>query len=201
MNTKDKTASPNLQVFVAENRKEAGYSQKAFAAQVGITNKELQKIEHGLIEPSIEVLLRMCELLTCNISDLYVRTYSGPVIKMKRYDDITGKRFGKLVALGVLDREGKNRWWECACDCGRVVTVRGDVLRAGKKTSCGCVVAPTKRDEHYYEFPNAIGIVSVLPKGVDHGSSKALRYGCVCEKCSAKRISLKKHGVSLRGGE
>lgn len=54
-------------------------------------------------------------------------------------DDITGKRFGKLVALR---RNGSDRFhlalWDCKCDCGSEVTVRGTHLRSGKTQSCGC---------------------------------------------------------------
>lgn len=58
---------------------------------------------------------------------------------MPRFEDVTGRAFGRLLAVGFVGlapRNGLARW-ECKCDCGRIVTVRGDRLRSGRTTSCG----------------------------------------------------------------
>lgn len=54
------------------------------------------------------------------------------------YIDITGQRFGKLVAqtCGSPDRQG-NMLWHCTCDCGRTLLVSGTNLRQGRQKSCG----------------------------------------------------------------
>ena len=52
--------------------------------------------------------------------------------------DLTGQRFGKLIALErVNDSAGGNRWL-CRCDCGNTHTVAYANLRNGHVTSCGC---------------------------------------------------------------
>lgn len=59
---------------------------------------------------------------------------------MGRFVDLTGQRFGKLIALEVdEERKGKNRlyYWKCTCDCGNKVSIEGGSLRKGKSTSCG----------------------------------------------------------------
>ncbi len=48
--------------------------------------------------------------------------------------DITGQRFGKLVAIRYA---GGGRWY-CQCDCGNTATPLGTSLREGNTTSCGC---------------------------------------------------------------
>lgn len=55
--------------------------------------------------------------------------------------DITGQRFGRLVALEIVDYYGKTRIkrWRCQCDCGNTVNVLMTSLRAGKTLSCGCM--------------------------------------------------------------
>ena len=63
--------------------------------------------------------------------------------------DITGKRFGRLVALrGVYIKYKKTKWW-CLCDCGEKKKILLDSLLRGKTTSCGCyrreVVSSNKR--------------------------------------------------------
>lgn len=53
--------------------------------------------------------------------------------------DITGQRFGKLVALRPVKRPGlRGTYWECECDCGNVTCVRTSHLTAGEIVSCGC---------------------------------------------------------------
>lgn len=55
--------------------------------------------------------------------------------------DITGKRFGRLVALSVTEEKDKHRGrkWLCKCDCGKTVIVSGASLRSGISKSCGCL--------------------------------------------------------------
>jgi len=56
--------------------------------------------------------------------------------------DITGQRFGRLVALAYARRStttGTKIFWRCLCDCGGTrETVSAD-LRKGKTRSCGCL--------------------------------------------------------------
>lgn len=57
-----------------------------------------------------------------------------------RYIDLTGQRFGKLVALKPVKKEGyKHMSWLCQCDCGNQKIVPGDSLRRGYSNSCGCI--------------------------------------------------------------
>lgn len=56
-------------------------------------------------------------------------------------EDLTGKRFGRLVVFGISDRHKDNacKYLECKCDCGNICTVRGDALKSGETQSCGCI--------------------------------------------------------------
>src|SRR5262245_47004761 len=52
-------------------------------------------------------------------------------------DDLTGRRFGRLVVLGRAEERtayGRLQW---RCDCGVEGVVEGGLLRAGKRTGCG----------------------------------------------------------------
>lgn len=58
------------------------------------------------------------------------------------FKDITGKRFGKLIALYPIDKGECNYssiTWHCQCDCGNTHEVSGSLLRTGKVRSCGCI--------------------------------------------------------------
>lgn len=61
---------------------------------------------------------------------------------MKRLD-ISGQRFGRLVALrqGPSDQSPSRPHitWECICDCGEVTIARLNNLRSGRAVSCGCI--------------------------------------------------------------
>jgi hypothetical protein len=52
--------------------------------------------------------------------------------------DITGQRFGRLVAIEIIARPG-NTTWRCKCDCGGESTSGGSDLRSGRVESCGCI--------------------------------------------------------------
>lgn len=52
--------------------------------------------------------------------------------------DITGERYGNLVALERVGKRGSLSLWLCRCDCGNTVTVALPNLRGGHSKSCGC---------------------------------------------------------------
>lgn len=55
--------------------------------------------------------------------------------------DITGLRFGALVAIRYLGSNGKHAVWEVRCDCGAEKPMIGKEFRRGKIFSCGCQTA------------------------------------------------------------
>lgn len=58
-------------------------------------------------------------------------------------EDLSGKRFNHLY---VLERDleyqkrmnNRRTYWKCLCDCGNIITTRGDSLQSGHTKSCGC---------------------------------------------------------------
>lgn len=58
-------------------------------------------------------------------------------------DDLTGKRFNHLTVMSLSHSGGSKVYWNCLCDCGKNVIVRGDRLKNGNTTSCGCVTQET----------------------------------------------------------
>ncbi len=54
--------------------------------------------------------------------------------------DLTGRRFGKLVALRRVENDSHGRTvWECRCDCGTIKRIRATALAQGMTRSCGCL--------------------------------------------------------------
>lgn len=59
-------------------------------------------------------------------------------MKKGEFIDITGKRFGRLIAINWSHKKGKFSYWNCKCDCGNEKTIQLTNLTQGKTTSCGC---------------------------------------------------------------
>lgn len=99
---------------------------------------------------------------------------------LKTRIDLTGKRFGRLIAnrdIGTI-ANGLNRHvrlWECLCDCGAIVSTRSSSLLQGRSQSCGCLMRETNRDK------------IKLPDGVSGFNSLYSKY----------RSSAKKRGHSF----
>ena len=53
----------NYREIITRKRKELGMSQNALAKKVGITQPFMNEIESGRKSPSIEVLIKICEVL------------------------------------------------------------------------------------------------------------------------------------------
>lgn len=64
--------------------------------------------------------------------------------------DISGNRYGKLVVIEFshISEDRKRTYWKCKCDCGKEIITRGDGLKSGHTSSCGCynkeIVSKTK---------------------------------------------------------
>ena len=76
----------------------------------------------------------------------------GCARKGKNTTDITGQRFGKLVAVRRLDEQVHHQYlWECRCDCGKIVKRSVNTLRSGNTKSCGCL-RKTKLNENRKKY-------------------------------------------------
>jgi Recombination endonuclease VII len=59
---------------------------------------------------------------------------------------LTGKRFGKLIAVEPCGRDKRQRvLWLCQCDCGNKCQVQSTNLANGHTQSCGCLVGQHSR--------------------------------------------------------
>lgn len=58
--------------------------------------------------------------------------------KGHRFINISGQRFGRLVALSRSITSATRVSWDCVCDCGNRLSVVGGALRSGNTKSCGC---------------------------------------------------------------
>lgn len=76
--------------------------------------------------------------------------------------DHTGKRFGELTVLQLIDTIPRTRGvvkvWRCRCDCGAISDVRGGNLVSGNTVSCGCAKRrPPANKTHGYSRDQSPG--------------------------------------------
>ena len=94
--------------------------------------------------------------------------------------DITGLRFGRLVAIEPTEKRDYNGmvYWRCKCDCGKETIVSKKALRHEGTKSCGCLKKESNR-KHAFKMGNAnrkhFGCIYC-------GSDKHYAKGC-CAKC------------------
>ena len=59
----------------------------------------------------------------------------------RKAKDLTGRRYGRLTVISYNEEVSKQKgrvYWNCKCDCGNEVIIRGDNLRSENTMSCGC---------------------------------------------------------------
>lgn len=72
--------------------------------------------------------------------------------------NLINQKFGELTVIKELkERKQRAIQWECICSCGNKITAQGRVLKAGRKTHCGC---KTKRGSYKREPKISIPITS-----------------------------------------
>lgn len=63
-----------------------------------------------------------------------------------RYENLTGKRFGQLIAVSHEGRtEGGRAIWRFACDCGGQKIAEAANVKSGRTRSCGCAAQEQRK--------------------------------------------------------
>ena len=104
--------------------------------------------------------------------------------KNARRKDLTGQRFGKLVALSPTDKRMDNGSvvWHCQCDCGRTAEISARRLTRGKARSCGCLSDPAPKDY----IGKVFGRLTVIEyagrkrKRMEHSAATITYWRCRC---------------------
>lgn len=98
------------------------------------------------------------------------------------YIDISGQRFGKLVAIKPAGKNKKGEIkWLCKCDCGISTISVGSKLRSGKTKSCGCRL-PLSHDI----TGQKLGHITVIKRVKSDKNGRAM-YECKCD-CGNTKI-------------
>jgi len=98
-----------------------------------------------------------------------------PIPRNYLFQDLTGKRFGKLIVLNESEKYKGQICWFCLCDCGKHIVVGANHLPNGHTQSCGC-----------------LGRERRLSSTRTHGKSKTSEYWvwhAMRRRCNDSRIS------------
>lgn len=110
---------------------------------------------------------------------------------MYKYNDLVGKRFGRLK---VIEQNGRTAdrhiLWRCECDCGTIVNVSSRNLTSGHARSCGCLqrdVIGEMRYKHGDRDARLYGVWKGMKKRCENPNCKSYKwYGekgvLVCEE-------------------
>lgn len=130
-------------------------------------------------------------------------------MKPKMRKDLTGQRFGKLIAIDVDEERTVNGkvYWNCLCDCGCTTSVQSTSLtRKNGTKSCGCARNSKEaieksritsksypKDITGFKFGRLTVIKKTNTKSVRKSDSGAYLWECKCECgniCYYSRYSL-----------
>lgn len=113
----------------------------------------------------------------------------------RTFEDLTGKRYGRLVVLSIGERKNRSIRWSCHCDCGEQTVVQASHLKAGHTTSCGCAQRDRMRELKGLDLVGKrYGRLMVLAK--EEAENRYVRWKCICD-CGGEALVMSAH---LRSG-
>ena len=124
---------------------------------------------------------------------------------IRKFDDLTGQRFGRLVVLGIdhkrIDGGGNNHfYWKCQCDCGNTIAVITSSLKNGDSKSCGCLQAEASasraKDRTIDLVGHKYGLLTVIGRVDDPDREGFSLWRCLCDCGNEKLVE----GYQLRIG-
>lgn len=93
--------------------------------------------------------------------------------------DITGNRYGRLIALERAYSKNNATFWKCQCDCGVISVHRLKDLQGGNCNSCGCyqIEVTIKRSRKH-------GHKSKFEQGTIYGSGTYNTWRSMIKRCT-----------------
>ena len=112
-----------------------------------------------------------------------------------------GQKYNRLEIIDICGYDKhKNKMYKCRCDCGNIITVRGNALTSGNTKSCGCYGFESRKAKR---LPNNKGVINQIILGYkrharDRGLDWELTYEQVediiqspCFYCGEEKSNLK----------
>lgn len=104
-------------------------------------------------------------------------------------NDLTGQRFGRLVALAPTEERHKSSIiWLCHCDCGKDCKVPSYWLRHNLKRSCGCLQDENRRTDIAGQKRGHL--TAIRPTDQRRNGSTVWEWRCDCGATVYKAVSM-----------
>jgi hypothetical protein len=116
--------------------------------------------------------------------------YTKPRSRKRKYEDLTGKRFGKLVVIHRV--YNGNARWLCQCDCGKETLVSAGSLKHGQTKSCGCLRGETIPANSTDLCGSRFGWLVVLERTEKRSQSGDTVWKCQCDCGAIAEVSRSK---------
>lgn len=102
-----------------------------------------------------------------------------------KFQDLTGKNFGKLTVVGFAGINKKTTYWFCRCSCGNIVNIHASNLKRAQTESCGCLAVDSVIERSTKHGHAAKGNISptyqswnaMISRCQSEGNSDYERYG------------------------
>ena len=99
---------------------------------------------------------------------------------MYKFNDLTNKRYGKLVVIKQSGRtKDRHILWECKCDCGNIINVSSHDLTTNHTKSCGCLqkeVIKNLRFKHGDRDNRLYSVWKTMKKRCENPNCKSYKY-------------------------
>jgi transcriptional regulator with XRE-family HTH domain len=102
----DETQARELGQYLKTNRESAGYSVRRLAAEVGVDQAQILRLEAGLVaSPKADVLGQIAELLAVPVADLYAMAGYPVPTKLPNLRPYMRAKFASLPTEAIADIE------------------------------------------------------------------------------------------------
>lgn len=95
----------------------------------------------------------------------------------RKFDDISGRQFGHLLALCVDERRGHNVYFWFQCRCGNKKSISASHVKSGRQVSCGCYGRARSRTHGCGGTPEYKAWHAMLRRCLDKGHPQFDGYG------------------------
>jgi len=103
-------------------------------------------------------------------------------------NDLTGQVIGKLTVMGINEErsaKSESNYWDCRCECGKIVTVRTNNLTSWHTTSCGCnrnsECCKAKGNRSYRDLRNQKFSKLTVLEPTEKRDRKSIIWKCKCD--------------------
>lgn len=122
---------------------------------------------------------------------------------MAKFQDLTGQRFGKLVAICRDENKYRNgkpvTMWKCICDCGNEISVEANSLKTGNTRSCGCLSKEKKPSKAMDLSGKKFGKLTVVKRVEDYISPSGNHLTQWLCKCDCGNYKIAKTSYLMNG--